>query len=62
MDEIKISARMVTREMFDEAVKNVIHKQAADPKLKEEEMAGLVMGLAGVMFAVDLKRELFGEE
>lgn len=62
MDEIKVTARMVTREEFDKAVESVVHKQADDLKIKEAGTAGLVMGLAGVMFASMLKRELFGEE
>ena len=54
--------KKITKEEFNEAVMRVIKKQSEDPKLKEVDggIGLLLMGLAGVTFAADLCRELFG--
>ena len=54
--------KTITKKEFNEAVERVIKKQSEDPKLKEADkgMGLLLMGLAGIAFAADLRRELFG--
>ena len=51
--------KMVTVEEFDAAVKQIIHDQVSDPKL--DGMKKFLIPLAGAIFAIDVKKILFGE-